>query len=250
MKYIDILGFPINTEGLETNVEDAYSHIRNHTGPAYMACANPHSLMVSKTDTAFQVSLKEADILIPDGTGILIAAKILGESINERVAGYEFFTKLSEICNQNEISRVFFLGSSEDVLEKITNKMSLDFPNIQVAGTFSPPYKQCFSEEDNDVMIKKINTSGADVLWVGMTAPKQEKWIKQNIDKLNVQFIGAIGAVFDFYSGNKSRAPEWACDLGVEWLHRFISEPTRLWKRNIISSPLFLFEILKQKFKS
>jgi N-acetylglucosaminyldiphosphoundecaprenol N-acetyl-beta-D-mannosaminyltransferase len=123
-----------------------------------------------------------------------------------------------------------------------------NFPNVNVCGTYSPPFKAEFSEVDNQAMADAINAANTDVLWVGMTAPKQEKWIYQNKDKLNVNFIGAIGAVFDFYSGSKQRAPEWVCMLGLEWLPRFLREPRRLWRRNLVSSPLFLMAVFRQKW--
>lgn len=125
--------------------------------------------------------------------------------------------------------------------------MNKNFPNVNVCGTYSPPFKAEFSEQDNQAMADAINAANTNVLWVGMTAPKQEKWIYQNKDKLNVNFIGAIGAVFDFYSGSKKRAPDWVCKMGLVWLPRLLREPGRLWKRNFVSSPLFLIEVFKQK---
>ena len=185
--------------------------------------------------------------MLPDGSGILLAAKILNLDIQERVAGTEFFIELTRLCNDQKNINVFFLGSTEDVLESLSIQVKNNFPNVNICGTYSPPFKVEFSDQDNQQMIDAINNAKTDVLWVGMTAPKQEKWIYQIKDKLDVNFIGAIGAVFDFYSGSKKRAPEWVCNLGLEWLPRLLREPGRLWKRNFVSSPLFLWAIFRQK---
>ena len=141
----------------------------------------------------------------------------------------------------------FFLGSTDETLQKVEQKLSLDYPNISFSGAYSPPYKPEFSEADNQAMIEAINAVKPDVLWVGMTAPKQEKWIFQNRDKLDVKFIGAIGAVFDFYVGNVKRSHPIFLNLGLEWLPRLLQEPKRLWRRNFVSSPLFLAKVFAQR---
>ena len=126
--------------------------------------------------------------------------------------------------------------------------MAREFPLIEVCGTFSPLFASEFSEAESSMMCDKVNAARPDVLWVGMTAPKQEKWIYQNRQCLNVPLIGAIGAVFDFYAGTKKRAPEWVCKLGLEWLPRLLREPRRLFRRNFVSTPSFLLLVLKEKF--
>lgn len=248
MGTVKILGFNISNNGLNADADTAMEFIKTQNKAGYMACANPHSLVESDNDPVFRDALKTADILLPDGVGILLAARILKLFIPERVAGTEFFLALSERCNKQKNVKVFFLGSTQKVLDKLISKSRSDFPNIDVCGFYSPPFDEIFSQYDNDLIIDAINNAKPDVLWVGMTAPKQEKWIYENLDKLNVQFIGAIGAVFDFYAGTKKRAPEWLCRLGLEWLPRLLREPKRLWRRNFISTPLFLWKIYKQRF--
>ena len=127
--------------------------------------------------------------------------------------------------------------------------MKQDFPAIEVCGTYSPPFKIEFSQEDNSAMISAVNNARPDVLWVGMTAPKQEKWIYENQSKLQVPFVGAIGAVFDFYAGTKKRSSDFWIKIGLEWLPRFLKEPRRLWERNLKSTPIFLWWVIKEKIK-
>ena len=247
MKLVNILGYKISASGIKGDIESTWKYIHSGLKGKYIACINPHSYVVAQSDAYFSNVLKEADILLPDGVGIILAAKILGIDLTERVAGSDIFLGLSDKANVNGGLRYFFLGSTEQVLNKISNRLESEYPNITVCGMLSPPFKESFSDDDNKEMVKQINKAKPDVLWVGMTAPKQEKWIYQNKDKLDVPVMGAIGAVFDFYAGTVKRSPEWACRMGLEWLPRLLREPRRLFKRNFISSPLFLLAVFKQK---
>ncbi len=127
------------------------------------------------------------------------------------------------------------------------DKMAVEYPDIEVVGTYSPPFKPEFSDEENQKMVEAINSVSPDVLWVGMTAPKQEKWIYQHRNKLNVKFIGAIGAVFDFYTGNVKRSHPFFLKIGLEWLPRLLQEPRRLWQRNFVSNPMFMMRVIRKK---
>ncbi len=127
--------------------------------------------------------------------------------------------------------------------------MARDYPNIKVVGTYSPPFKDVYSRAELDEMIRAVNVAAPDVLWVGMTAPKQEKFIFENRERLNVKFAAAVGAVFDFYTGNVKRSHPWFLNHGLEWLPRLIQEPGRLWKRTFFSAPVFLFHVLKVRGK-
>lgn len=244
---VNILGYQTSASGLSGDIETTWDLIKSGTSGNYVACTNPHSLVVAKKDSCFRESLQNADILLPDGTGIVLAAKILGINLTERVAGSDLFLGLSEKANMNGGLKYFFLGSTEEVLEKITDRMAKEFPNIRICGVLSPPFKPEFTESDDRDMIEQINKAKPDVLWVGMTAPKQEKWIYKNKDNIDVPIMGAIGAVFDFYAGTVKRSPDWACKMGLEWLPRLLREPKRLFKRNFVSSPLFLLMVLKTK---
>lgn len=214
-----------------------------------MACINPHSLVVASRDELFSESLKAADLLLPDGIGIVTAARALNLPITERVAGFDFFHSLSKAMSRVGGTRYFFLGSSDHVLNLITQNFKREFPEITVCGTLSPPFKPEFSDEENAAMIAAINAARPDVLWVGMTAPKQEKWIYQHRNALQVPFSCAIGAVFDFYAGTKRRSSGFWQQMGLEWLPRFLREPRRLWERNLKSTPIFLWWIIREKLK-
>jgi N-acetylglucosaminyldiphosphoundecaprenol N-acetyl-beta-D-mannosaminyltransferase len=143
--------------------------------------------------------------------------------------------------------KVMFMGSSEKVLELIRKRCAVDYPNLEVV-TYSPPYKPEFSDEDNAAIIKAINDANPDVLWIGMTAPKQEKWTYAHWKDLDIHcHVGTIGAVFDFYAGTARRAPYWWQKHSLEWLYRLAKEPKRMWKRYVIGNPLFLWNIQKER---
>lgn len=207
---------------------------------------NPHSYGVAKTDSAFKEALKASDFLLPDGTGIVWAAKVLRNQRINRIAGYDMFIYLMEFLNKTSGS-CFFLGSSADNLSVIEEKLKIEFPNVAVR-VHSPPFRSEFSEEENQVMCAAINAFNPDVLFVGMTAPKQEKWVYKNKDGIDAQILCSIGAVFDFYSGKIKRSSPFWINLGLEWLPRFLKEPIRLANRNLVSTPKFIVEVLWQKY--
>ena len=248
----DILGFAVNCQSVDACIDSILNHICLETSvssaPKWLACLNPHSYAVSKEDDIFERSLKSADWLIPDGIGIVLASRFGKKAIRNRITGADIFFGLHRRINEETPLKVFFLGSTENTLAAIEKKMGSDYPRIKVVGTYSPPFKPVFSEEDVGVMIDRINSSHADVLWVGMTAPKQEKWIFENINRLNVRFVGAVGAVFDFYIGNVKRSHPFFQRCGLEWLPRLMQQPRRLWRRTFVSAPVFIFDLLCSKF--
>ncbi|MBL0721490.1 MAG: WecB/TagA/CpsF family glycosyltransferase, partial [Sulfurovum sp.] len=144
--------------------------------------------------------------------------------------------------------KVFYMGASQDTLSIIKQKISKEYPNI-IIDSYSPPFKDIFSEEENNNIIKSINDFNPDILFIGMTAPKQEKWLYKNRDKLNFRIASSIGAVFDFYANKIARPSDFWINIHLEWLPRLLKEPKRLWRRNFISTPLFIFEIFKYSVK-
>ena len=213
---------------------------------------NAHSFNTAKKDQLFAEALIKGDCLIPDGASIVKACRWIKAKSRpkERIAGWDLFEfemgRLNENQNQNENEnkkRVMFMGSSEKVLELIRKKAAEVYPNIEVV-TYSPPYKPEFTDEDNRAIVEAITGANPDLLWIGMTAPKQEKWTYSHWNELNIHcHVGTIGAVFDFFAGTYKRAPQWWQDHSLEWLYRLIKEPKRMWKRYVLGNPLFLWNI-------
>lgn len=206
---------------------------------------NAYSYSLSLKDSAFAKSLSNCQVLIPDGISIVWANKILSGQKLKKIAGADlFYYEMNRLKKNN--GKVFFLGSNNIILNKIKNRAAIEFPNVAVF-TYSPPYKPTFNKDDSECMINAINEVNPDVLFVGMTAPKQEKWAYEHFNQLEVGHIGCIGAVFDFYAGSIKRAPDWMVKLGLEWLYRLFKEPKRLWKRYLIYNNIFLYHIFKEK---
>ncbi|MGP3699596.1 WecB/TagA/CpsF family glycosyltransferase [Rhodobacter sp. NSM] len=205
----------------------------------WMACLNVHSYVVAKDDAAFDSALRSADWLVPDGIALVWSGRMMGRHIAERITGPDVFEDMMTALNERSGS-VFFLGSTEHTLSLISKRLAKDYPNVRLAGTYSPPFKPDYTDAELGEMINAVAESGADVLWVGMTAPKQEKWIAENRHRLPVKYAGAIGAVFDFYSEQLRRSNPTIQKLGLEWVHRLAMQPRRHWRRIAYSIPRYL----------
>lgn len=216
-------------------------------GKVLINTINAHSFNTAQNDPLFAESLLECDYLLPDGVSILIACKLLNldNCPNQRCPGWDLFD--IEMKKLNETGgKVMFMGSSEIVLEQIRQKAKMEYPKLEVI-TYSPPFKPEFSNEDSAAIIQAINEANPDLLWIGMTAPKQEKWIYSHWKELDIHcHAGSIGAVFDFYAGTSRRAPFSWQKLGLEWLFRLMGNPRRLWRRYLIGNPLFIWNVLKE----
>ena len=227
-------------------------------GKLLINTVNAHSFNTAKKDQLFADALTNGDVLIPDGVSIVKACKWIKakNQPKERIAGWDLFSfemeklerESEELRTKSEESKiVMFMGSSQKVLDLIVKRAAVDYPHLKVV-TYSPPYKPEFSEEDNAAIIKAINDTNPDLLWIGMTAPKQEKWTYSHWKELNIHcHVGTIGAVFDFFAGTAVRAPIWWQDHSLEWLYRLCKEPKRMWRRYVIGNPLFIWNIIKEK---
>jgi len=198
---------------------------------------NAHSFNTVQIDKDFGEALESSNILLPDGVSVVWAMRMLTGIKLKKVAGADLF--FYEMKRLNAIGgKCFFLGSSNDTLQLILKKAAIEYPNVKVFS-YSPPYKPVFSDEDNKAMIDEVNAVQPDVLFIGMTAPKQEKWAHSHFDELQVGHVCCIGAVFDFYAGKINRAPNWMIKIGMEWFYRLVKEPKRMWRRYLIGNLKF-----------
>lgn len=213
---------------------------------------NAHSYNTARKDKLFAEALINGDVLIPDGVSIVKACQWIKAKSQpkERIAGWDLFSfemgKLNSTFRSPQRT-VMFMGSSQKVLDLIVKRAAEVYPHLKVV-TYSPPYKPEFSDEDNMDIIDSINAANPDLLWIGMTAPKQEKWTYSHWEELDIHcHVGTIGAVFDFFAGTVERAPMWWQRNGLEWLYRLLKEPKRMWRRYIIGNALFLWNMLEEK---
>ena len=209
----------------------------------YITITNPHSVMVCHRDQGMKKATEDAALTLPDGVGIILAAKLLGYPHNGRNAGPTLMLKLCD-WGRKERYRHFFYGSSKNVVEKLAKRLLKLYPGLQVAGVYSPPFRALSPEEDRAI-VAKINSAGVDILWVGLGAPKQEKWMADHVGRIKATAMIGMGAAFDFHSGTVRWAPAWIRELGLEWAYRLAQDPGRMLARNL-DSPRFLLALLEQ----
>ncbi len=206
---------------------------------------NAHCYNIAQTDLLYQEALQKSDVLIPDGISIVFAVKWLTGQKLTKIAGADLF--YYEMNRLNQVNgKCLFLGSSTSNLNLITQRAKIEFPFVKVE-TYSPPFKEKLSTTDNERILEVINKLNPDVLFVGMTAPKQEKWAYENYSNIDAGHICSIGAVFDFYGGTVKRAPLWMINCGMEWLYRLLKEPRRMWRRYIFGNIIFIYYVLNEK---
>ncbi|WP_405399574.1 WecB/TagA/CpsF family glycosyltransferase [Maribacter sp. Asnod2-G09] len=209
---------------------------------------NQYSYCISQEDSTFKKALLESDVILPDGVGIVIASRFLNGVSVKKIAGADFHEY--QLKRLNEIhGSCFYLGASNETLLKIGERLKKEYPNVSFAS-YSPPYKPTFTDEDTAAMIEAVNSFKPDVLFVGMTAPKQEKWSHVNKENLDAKIICSIGAVFDFYAGTVKRPNKIWRSLGLEWFGRLLKEPKRMFRRYVYYGVIFGKHLLKAKFRN
>ena len=201
---------------------------------------SPNSYGLALSDKKFETALKNTDVLVLDGIGIALGSLLLNGKNIKKISGQDCFDHYMAVANKKNW-KVYFLGSSEQTLKKITDRVKKEYPNV-ITGTYSPPFKPEFSEEDNNHMVNAINAFKPDVLFVGLTAPKQEKWAYQHRNRVNARIISTIGNVFDWYAGNSKRPAKIWIDLRLEWLVRIFLRP-EIFKRNTGNQLKFLRDL-------
>jgi N-acetylglucosaminyldiphosphoundecaprenol N-acetyl-beta-D-mannosaminyltransferase len=211
--------------------------IRFGDGQVVINTLNAYSYVKAEEDALFKKALQSSDILIADGFPVVLAARLLGGYKIMKIAGADIFFHILQWLNYSGGS-CFFFGSAPETLARIENRIRKEFPEVKVS-LYSPPYKDKYTALETEVMIQAINKPAPAVVFVGMTAPKQEKWVYENKAKLPSGIICSIGAVFDFYAGTVKRPGRIWVKMNLEWFIRFLKEPKRLAKRYFIYSPRF-----------
>lgn len=238
-KTTNILGYNVFSSSLE--------EIELNTEKTLINTINQYSYCLAEKDKIFKKALMDSNILLPDGIGIIAASKLVTKNKIIRITGAKLHKSLLEKINKRN-GKCFYLGSSSKTLDKIEKRCNEEYPNI-IIEKYSPPFKIIFTEKENQNMMASINNFRPDILFIGMTAPKQEKWANRHKDMLNAKVICSIGAVFDFYSGTVIRPNKMWQNLGLEWLGRLLREPKRLWKRYLLYGPIFIYYVLFKRNK-
>ena len=200
-----------------------------------------HGLWEANRSAKIKKIYSEADLWIPDGISFKMIAQLKGCRTAKRLAGIDFVRAFLDIANEKGF-KSFFYGDTKDTLNKLALNLGRQYPSHRVVGAFSPPFRLPSKAEDNDI-IRIINQAKPDVLWVALGCPKQDIWINEHKDRLHVPVAVGVGAIFKFLAGTVKRSPEWVARLGAEWLWRFIQEPGKLWRRDLIDGPRFLWHV-------
>jgi N-acetylglucosaminyldiphosphoundecaprenol N-acetyl-beta-D-mannosaminyltransferase len=211
--------------------------------PSYVCFSNVHMTMEASASPDFQKIVNSSTYSFADGMPLVFALRILYGIRQDRIAGMDFMLDALRMCDEKRLS-VFLFGSTPEVLESLSRYVHLNFPRLQLAGILSPPFRT-LTEVENNAIIDQINSSGANLVFVGLGCPKQEIWMEKNSSRINACLLG-VGGAFEIYAGVTKRAPVWMRNSGLEWAYRLFKEPRRLFKRYAITNFLFLFSFAKQ----
>lgn len=212
----------------------------------YIAVTNTHVVTESWLNPEYRKVLNTADFVVPDGMPLVWLARLGGHPLKRRVYGPELMETFFKEMGQRH--RHFIYGGKPGIPERLMDNLSESYPGIQFAGSYSPPFRQLTDDEDREI-VDMINDLEPDVVWVGLGAPKQEKWMYDHRNELRVPLMVGVGAAFDFLAGVKSQAPSLFRENGFEWLWRLMSEPRRLWRRYLLYGPLFIGLVTLEKMR-
>jgi N-acetylglucosaminyldiphosphoundecaprenol N-acetyl-beta-D-mannosaminyltransferase len=234
---VDILGVgvsPINLDDAIATIERWISE-RSHN---YVCIAGVHGVMESRRDQRLRSIHNEAGMVTPDGMPLVWLLRLLGKGNVDRVYGPDLMRKMTVVSSLRGY-RQFYYGGAEGVADKLKQALVNAHPNLEVAGTLCPPFRELARDEDQ-ANVDAINMARPDIIWVGLSTPKQEFWMARHLGLIEAPVMVGVGAAFDFLAGTKRQAPRWMQRNGLEWLFRLCSEPRRLWRRYAYIVPGFI----------
>lgn len=239
MKTCNILGVNIAVTDMKHTVQFIMQNIENLSGK-YICVSNVHTTVMAYEDKDYRNVQNSAVLALPDGKPLSVVSRKRGHAKAQRVTGPDLMLELFQTPLKH-----YFYGGKEETLIILEKKLKEQYPEIQIAGMYSPPFRPLSKEEDMED-IDRINNSGADVVWIGLGAPKQENWMYQHRDKVKGLMIG-VGAGFDYHADVIKRAPKWMQRLSLEWAYRLLQDPKRLWKRYLSTNFKFVWLVMKGK---
>ncbi len=241
---VEILGVPVSASSFAGALQEVSGWVARRES-AYATFADVHSIMQATRSEPMLAAHRKARFVACDGMPLVWLSRRVGVQHAERVYGPDFMIDFCRLAAETGWS-VFFLGGSRGIAESLATRLTERFPDLQVAGTLAPPFRDLTPHEDEQV-VATINASGADIVWVGLGCPKQELWMSDHVGRIRASALLGVGAAFDFLSGNVRQAPRWMQRSGFEWLFRAASEPRRLGRRYLRTIPTFLAAILRNK---
>mgnify|MGYP000886956570 CR=1 FL=1 len=239
---IDVLGCPIDALGWASTLATvlAWAHARESR---YVCICNAHSVVPASQDSSFRRIVVDSDMATPDGFPVAWLMRRLGQTRQERISGPDLMIKLCEQAALEKIA-IYLLGSTEETLAKLELALVAQVPGLNISGVYSPPFRLTTARED-EALVARINQAEPGIVFVSLGCPKQERWMAEHSKGIRGVLIG-VGAAFDFHAGVVKRAPVWMRAYGLEWLHRLISEPRRLWRRYLFTNIAFVVGAVRQ----
>ncbi len=240
---VNVLGVGISALNLQSALAEVAEAVRNRR-KGYICVTGVHGVMEAQSNEAFRKILNNAFLCTPDGMPMVWVGKMNGQREMSRVYGPDL---MLDICQWSETNpcRHFFFGGAPGVADSLAEKLKTRFPKMQIVGSYTPPFRPLNPEEENDLR-EKIRTAQVDIVWVGLSTPKQEKFMAEYLPKLDTTLMVGVGAAFDFLSGRVKQAPRWMQRSGLEWFYRLCSEPRRLAGRYFKNNPVFVAKIAMQ----
>lgn len=232
---------PVNLPGALARME---SWIQTRS-PNYVCVTGVHGVMESRRDPRLRDIHNAAGMVTPDGMPLVWLSRAAGFRTVERVYGPDLMLGFCRL-SQSKGYRHFLYGGADGVPERLAHHLKERFPGLRIVGSHSPPFRPLSREED-EREVRMINEAEPDVIWVGLSTPKQERWMASHVGRLRASVLVGVGAAFDFHAGLKRQAPGWMQRSGLEWLFRLLSEPSRLWRRYLINNPLFVGSVALQR---
>jgi N-acetylglucosaminyldiphosphoundecaprenol N-acetyl-beta-D-mannosaminyltransferase len=213
----------------------------------YVVVAGMHGVMEAQRDPTLKSILNAADLVVPDGMPLVWLSRFRGRPLTRRVYGPEL---MLEVCQQTASTSChhFLVGGAPGVADRLAKVLKHRFPGLVISGICSPPF-QPLTEVQEEELLAMINRAAPDIVWVGFSTPKQERWMHRHRDRLKAAVLLGVGAAFDIHSGTRKQAPRWMRENGWEWLFRLFQEPRRLWRRYLIYGPQFLFYVALELLK-
>ncbi|MGI8624595.1 MAG: WecB/TagA/CpsF family glycosyltransferase [Solirubrobacteraceae bacterium] len=233
-----VLGIPLALTDYEKTLDWIDATIA-HRRQGYICVAAVHTVMACQEDADLREAVLQADFTVPDGQPLVWAMNMLGHDLPSRVYGPELMERACERAARTGVRMYLYGGRNQGALVQLALNLRRRFPGLQIVGGYSPPYRE-LSEEEETAAVAEINRSRADVVWVGIGAPKQEKWMLHIREHLDAPVLLGVGAAFDFHAGLVPQAPAWMQRFGLEWVFRLVQEPRRLWRRYARYNPLFV----------
>jgi len=243
----DVLGVPVAAVQIPDVIRQVGCWIQACDAGHFITVTGMHGVMEAHHDAEFRQVLDAADLNVPDGMPLVWLARLRGHRLARRVYGPEL---MSAVCDDGVARgyRHFLYGGGPTIAEKLADVLCARFPGISIVGTYSPSFGPVSPDEDR-AQIEIINKSQADVVWVGLSTSKQERWMFEHRDQLGASVLVGVGAAFDFHTGTKQQAPQWMREHGLEWLFRLLQEPRRLWRRYFIYGGQFAWLAGVEEFR-